>query len=122
MTEHPTRVERAAENAMLKLLARGAMVLVIPMGGFFGSELWGMARKASEAIIEIKGDVKALAGQLSTRVDGHDLRLTNLERKNDAQDGDLKGLQQQVYQLGTMRATPPNSAEERQREQWQRRQ
>jgi hypothetical protein len=116
-----TRVERAAENAMLKLLARGAMVLVIPMGAFFGSELWSMGRKASEAIIEIRGDIRVWAGQFSTRADGHETRLTKLENKNDQQDDKIGDLQQRLYQIGSGRPQTPAPLEEQQRQQWQRR-
>lgn len=120
VTDHRSGpVERAAENAMLKLLARGAMVLVIPMGAFFGSELWGMARKASEAIIEIRGDIRAISGQLTMQINGHDQRLTKLETKNDEQDSRMNNLSEQVYRLRLPAA--PSSGEEQQRQQWQRR-
>lgn len=124
MTDHPTRVERAAENAILKLAARAAMVLVMPRGAFFGGELWGMARKASEAIIEIRGDIRAISGQLTTQINGHDMRLTKLETKNEQQDDRIGDLQQRISQFGLQRVlpAPPTAAEERQREQWQRRQ
>ena len=120
MTEHPTRVERAAENAVLKLLARGAMVLILPMGAWFGGELWSMGRKASEAIIEIRGDIRVWAGQFSTRADGHETRLTKLENKNDQQDDKIGDLQQRLYQIGRPQ-TPAPQLEEQQRQQWQRR-
>ena len=120
--DHPTRVERAAENAILKLAARAAMVLVIPMGAWFGSEVWGMARKASDAIIEIRGDIRAISGQLTTQINGHDLRLTKLETKNEQQDDRIGDLQQRVSQFGLQRVLPvrPGPAEEQQRRQWQR--
>lgn len=116
--DKPGRVERAAENAMLKLAARGAMVLVIPMVSFFGVELWGMARDAGKAIGEIRGDVRALTSQITAQISGHDLRLSSLERKNEEQDSRMNSLSEQVYRW---RPAVPAPAEEQQRQQWQRR-
>lgn len=113
---------------MFKLVARAAMVSLVPIllwfggeGWSMGRELWAMARKASDAIIEIRGDIRAISGQLTTQINGHDARITKLESKNEQQDEKIGDLQQKVSQFGLQRAPPPppSAAEEQQRQRWQ---
>ena len=118
--ENPTRVERAAENALFKLAARASMVLAFPMVAWFGGEMWTMARKASDAIIEIRGDIRGLSNQFTARVDGHEGRIAGIERRNDMQDDKIESLQKRVYQMGGGYSTPSPRPEEQQRKQWQK--
>ncbi|MCF8533126.1 MAG: hypothetical protein K9G48_08995 [Reyranella sp.] len=83
-----SRAERAAENAIFKLVARVAMIAVLPLGGWLGGEVWATARKTSDLVIELKG-----------KIDGYTYRLDALDRRNDTQDARIEDLQRRVYPL-----------------------
>ena len=87
MTDTSTKTERLAQNAVLILVARGAMVLGTPA-------LLGVLAWAATVLIDVRGEmrvVKALQEQQlnnitdrlkaqDRRIDGHDQRLDRLER------------------------------------------
>jgi hypothetical protein len=88
------KVRKAADSAMLTFVARWAMVVTLPIGGFIGAAVYTKLDKTSESAARLEEQVKALVGStipqltiqldgrfnsLSDRVTAHDRRLDRLE-------------------------------------------
>jgi hypothetical protein len=88
------KVGRAAESALLKLVARWAMVVTLPLGGFIGAAVYNKLDKTSESAARLEEQVRALVNStipqltiqidgrfnsLSDRVTAHDRRLDRIE-------------------------------------------
>ncbi len=80
-------VNRVAENAVLKLVARASMALLPIALAFFGNELWSMAKKSSEATIRFEEKITTLIdGQRNTTalVEGQRINLHELDSRSSA--------------------------------------
>ncbi len=88
------RVRRAADGAVLTFVARWAMVVTLPVGGFIGAAVYTKLDKTSESTARLEEKVTALLerqipalnvqidgrfNSLSDRVTAHDRRLDRLE-------------------------------------------
>lgn len=88
------KVAMAAESALLKLVARWAMVVTLPIGGFIGAALYVKLDKTAESTARLEEKVTALMERQipemranfdsrfnaqSDRITGHDRRLDRLE-------------------------------------------
>jgi hypothetical protein len=88
------KVRKAADSAMLTFVARWAMVITLPIGGFIGAAVWTKLDKTSESTARLEEQVKALIvstipqlnlqldgrfNSLSDRVTAHDRRLDRIE-------------------------------------------
>lgn len=51
MSSVSQNIDKAAENSTFKLLARGFMVLSLPIGGFIGLKVWEKVDKTNESTI-----------------------------------------------------------------------
>ena len=57
------RINRAAENALLKLVARIFMVAVLPVGLGIGAMVWSKVDKTNESTIRLEQSVKFMIEQ-----------------------------------------------------------
>jgi hypothetical protein len=87
------KVRRAADGALLILVARWAMVITLPVGGFLGAAVWIKLDKTAEATARLEERVSAMIVRQADLVTGfnsrfdaqaerigrHDLRLDRLE-------------------------------------------
>lgn len=88
------RVRKAADSALLTLVARWAMVVTLPMGSFVGAALYNKLDRTSESTARLEEKVTALItstlpqlniqldgrfNSLSDRVTAHDRRLDRIE-------------------------------------------
>lgn len=88
------KMRKAADSALLTLVARWAMVFVVPLGGFIGAAVWSKVDKTADSTARLEEQFKSLITQqipdLSSRFDGrfnaqadrltaHDRRLDRLE-------------------------------------------
>jgi hypothetical protein len=88
------RVRKAADSALLTFIARWAMVITLPLGGFIGAAVYNKLDKTSESTARLEEKVSALIDRqmpalnvqldgrfnsLSDRVTAHDRRLDRLE-------------------------------------------
>lgn len=93
-TPFQEKVRKAADSAVLTLVARWAMVITLPLGGFIGAAVYNKLDKTSESTARLEEQVKALIGStipaltvqvdgrfnsLSDRVTAHDRRLDRIE-------------------------------------------
>ena len=90
MTDPPSKTERLAHNAILTLIARGAMVLAAPLLAWNIRTMIDMqaaiARIPDQILVvetRLLGRVSSVEDRLGAylrRMDGHDQRLERLER------------------------------------------
>lgn len=59
-TPFQDRVRKAADSAVLTLVARWAMVVTLPLGGFIGAALWTKLDKTSDSAARLEEKVTAL--------------------------------------------------------------
>lgn len=88
------KMRKAADGALLTLVARWAMVVTLPLGSFMGIAVWTKLDKTADSAIRLEEQVKALISStlpqlnlqldgrfnsLSDRITSHDRRLDRLE-------------------------------------------
>lgn len=88
------KVRKAADGAILTFVAKWAMVVTLPIGGFIGAAVYTKLDRTSESAARLEEQVKALIGStipqlnvqldgrfnsLSDRVTAHDRRLDRIE-------------------------------------------
>lgn len=135
MEANGSKVEKAAESAMLRLAARWMMVVGVPAiiaaGAWIGREVVESTRANTLATVRLEGKVDGVQGRidsnvtlLNSRIDAQVDRLKGLEERDrqhdqrmDRQDGKIDIIHQRIWQLPA-RAQPE---EQQQRQQWQNR-
>ena len=88
------RMRKAADSALLMLVARWAMVVTLPIGGFIGAAVWTKLDKTSESTTRLEEKVSNLIDRQipdinarfdsrfnaqADRITAHDRRLDKLE-------------------------------------------
>lgn len=96
------KMRKAADSAVLLLIARISMAVVIPAGGFIGAALWIKLDKTAESTTRLEEKVSNLVDRqlpdINTRFDGrfnaqaeritsHDRRLDRLEDWRNSMPG-----------------------------------
>jgi hypothetical protein len=103
-------IARAAENALLKLLARlavvGGLPVVLGTFGYMSSRIVSATDENTRAVIRLEQGLEGLrtqipqiVGTLNGRLDAHVQRLDSADRRNDRQDGQIDDLQKRIYPL-----------------------
>ena len=95
-----SRAARAAENALLKLGARLVMVVGVPIGlgigGWAAREVIAATNENTRAIVEIRGDIRALTSGLSGRLDAQADRIKGIDERNTQQDARMDRHEQKL--------------------------
>lgn len=82
MTPETTdKVEKAAENALLKLAARLCMIAVLPVGGFLGGSVLMKVDRTAESTIRLEESVKGLERRFDSRFDAQGDRISDHDRR-----------------------------------------
>ena len=99
------RVRKAADSAVLTLIARWAMVVTLPMGAFIGAAVYTKLDRTSESAARLEEQVKALISstipQLTIQVDG---RFNSLSDRVTAHDRRLDRIEE--WRNGVPRVSP----------------
>lgn len=108
VTHRTERTERIAENAFLKLIARGAMVAVLPMCGWLISEVVSLRTSLSRApdqLALVETRIGAKIDQVESRSVGRlsiaEDRLSAQSRRADAVDVRTEALSKEIAALTT---------------------
>lgn len=114
-----SRIEKAAESVMLRLVARWMMALGIPVViavvGWGGREIVSATNANTFALVELKGVVSGVQGKidgsvtlLNSRIDAHVEQLKSLRDKDAQHDSQfekqsdrINNIQQQIWQAPT---------------------
>lgn len=68
------KVRRAADSALLTLVARWAMVVTLPLGGFVGAGVWAKLDETSVRAVRLEEKITSLIDRqipdLNTRIEG----------------------------------------------------
>jgi len=101
------RLNRAAENAGLRLLARSMMAIGMPLllglGGILGTEVWAIVKETQRAVNRIDISLSTIEGMnklMSSRIEAQE-RATN--RNTD----ELDKLKERVWSLPAPNRRPP---------------
>lgn len=99
-------VEKATQGAVFILLARGVTTIGIPLilavGGFVGSEVWGIVKKTSDSVAEVSRQLAGIDGSVkltNQRIDDHNLRLDAQSRWLTKAADDIEKLKERVWTL-----------------------
>jgi hypothetical protein len=100
-----SRVEAAAESALLRLVARTSMAVLVPAGiafcGWAATEVWASVKKTGEAVNRLEVLITANGGTLQVL----NSRLDAQGRRVDQHDTDIERLRERLYALPP-RSTP----------------
>lgn len=99
--------ERVADSVFVKLVARFAMIIGVPLVGYLGNELWTSVKRTNESTIRLEEKITTLLNvqipdmqrALTDRINAHAQRLDGQDRRNDRQDTDIDDLKRRVYPL-----------------------
>lgn len=106
-----SKVEQAAENALLKFTARVMMAVGVPaiflVGSWLGGEVWSTSRKTNDVTIRLEEKIgnlldkqlPDLSNRFNDRINVHAERLNSIDRRNDSQDGAIDELRRRVYSI-----------------------
>lgn len=96
------KMDRAANSSMLAVVARLAMIVTLPLGGFIGAAVYNKLDRTSESTARLEEKVSALLERqipaLNIQIDG---RFTSMNERVTRHDRRIDRLEEWRNQRGT---------------------
>lgn len=99
-----TRLEKAANNALLTLLSRAIMLAVVPLGGWAAGQIYYAVQENACATVKlettlntlISQQIPELVGRLNDRINAHADRIKSIDERNNRQDEQIDRLRDRL--------------------------
>ena len=90
------RLEKMAEAAFFKLIARGAMICLVPLFGFFGTRVIQATDRVAEQLAETRTAVRLLQLSMDDRREVRDVQFSAFKSALDDHEGRIRTLERRA--------------------------